>query len=293
MKKIHIVSPAKMIDKDCIDFAVDFFTKNGFDIDVATHALGQNNYFSGTDKERLHDFQQALDAEDVDFILCARGGYGSVRIIDSLDFSGLKKNPKLIIGFSDITVFHNHVHSNFSLPTLHASVPLNFKENTEAALSSLLNVLIKKPNKYQITSHSLNQLGLVEATIVGGNLSIIYSLIGTNSDIDISGKILFVEDIGEPIYAIDRMFYALEKSGKLKTLAALIVGGMTNIKDTEIPYNQSTEEIISSHTKKYNYPVCFNFPAGHISDNRAILLGSKAQLNITENGVDFSQDNFY
>lgn len=293
MNKIRIVSPAKMIEKDCIDFAVDFFSQHGFIVEVATHALGQNNYFSGTDKERLVDFQQALDADDVDFILCARGGYGSVRIIDDLDFTAIQKTPKLIIGFSDITVFHNHLHRNFGVPTLHATVPLNFKDNSEASLNSLLNVLAKKPNEYTIPGHSLNQVGEVEAIIVGGNLSILYSLIGTNSDIDLVGKILFVEDIGEPIYAIDRMFYALKKSGKLNNLAGLIVGGMTNIKDTEAPYNQSPEEIIHEHTSTYNYPVCFNFPAGHINDNRAILLGTKAKLRVSESGVNFWQENLY
>jgi len=237
-KKIHITAPAKVIDKACIDFAVDFFQKNGFEVSLAKHVLGQHNYFSGTDTERLADFQAALDDDTIDFILCARGGYGSVRIIDDLDFTKFLKKPKLIIGFSDITVFHNHIQTHFNLPTLHASVPLNFQSNSPEALQSLVNVLNGKPNKYEIAASKYNRSGEVKAVVVGGNLSIIYSLIGTNSDLNTDGKILFIEDIGEHIYALDRILYSLKKSNRLQKLAGLIVGGMTNIKDTEIPFGK-------------------------------------------------------
>lgn len=289
MKKIHITAPAKVIDKACIDFAVDFFQKNGFEVSLAKHVLGQHHYFSGTDAERLADFQTALDDDSLDFILCARGGYGSVRIIDDLDFTKFLKKPKLIIGFSDITVFHNHIHTHFNIPTLHASVPLNFQSNTPEALQSLVNVLNGKPNKYEIASSKHNRLGEVKAVVVGGNLSIVYSLIGTNSDLNTDGKILFMEDIGEHVYAIDRILYSLKKSGKLQKLAGLIVGGMTNIKDTEIPFGKNVEEVISEIVSPYDFPVCFNFPAGHIDDNRAIILGSMCVLKISEDAVQFEQ----
>lgn len=288
-KKIHIIAPAKVIDKACIDFAVDFLQKNGFEVSLAKHVLGQYNYFSGTDAERLADFQAALDDESIDFILCARGGYGSVRIIDDLDFTKFLKKPKLIIGFSDITVFHNHIQSHFNIPTLHASVPLNFQSNTPEALNSLVNVLNEKPNKYEIAPSKYNRSGEVKAVVVGGNLSIIYSLIGTNSDLNTDGKILFIEDIGEHIYAIDRILYSLKKSNKLQKLAGLIVGGMTNIKDTEIPFGKNVEEVISEIVAPYKFPVCFNFPAGHVDDNCAIILGKEALLVVTPDGATFQQ----
>jgi muramoyltetrapeptide carboxypeptidase len=288
-KKIHITAPAKVIDKACIDFAVDFFEKNGFEVSLAKHVLGQHNYFSGTDAERLADFQAALDDDSLDFILCARGGYGSVRIIDDLDFTKFVKRPKLIIGFSDITVFHNHIHTHFNLPTLHASVPLNFQSNSAEALQSLVNVLNGKENKYEITPSKYNRAGEAKAVVVGGNLSILYSLIGTNSDLTTDGKILFIEDIGEHIYAIDRILYSLKKSGKLQKLAGLLVGGMTNIKDTEIPFGKNVEEVISEIVAPYNFPVCFNFPAGHVDDNRAIACGKEARLMVRQNSVTFLQ----
>ncbi|MBI3136284.1 MAG: LD-carboxypeptidase [Bacteroidetes bacterium] len=288
-KKIHITAPAKVIDKACIDFAVDFLKKNGFAVSLAPHVLGKNNYFSGTDAERRADFQAALDDDSIDFILCARGGYGSVRIIDELDFSTFIKKPKLVIGFSDITVFHNHIHNHFNLPTLHASVPLNFQSNTPEALNSLLNVLNEKPNRYDIQPSRYNRNGKVQAIVVGGNLSILYSLIGTNSDLQTDGKILFIEDIGEHIYALDRILYSLKKSNKLQNLAGLIVGGMTNIKDTEIPFGKTMEDVISEIMAPYKFPVCFNFPAGHVDDNRAILLGKAATLVVETDAVRFEQ----
>lgn len=288
-KKIHIVSPAKTIERECVDFAVDFLTKNGFEVSLGKHVLGKNNYFAGTDAERLSDFQQALDDDSVDFILCARGGYGSVRIIDDLDFSHFVKKPKFIIGFSDITVFHSHIYQNFHLPTVHATVPLNFKSNTKEALDALLNVLNGQPNRYEIPVSPFNRDGLAEAEVVGGNLSIFHTLIGTPSDVVADGKILFIEDLFEPIYSIDRMMMALKRSGKLQNLAGLIVGGMTGIKDTEIPYGKTVEEVITEVVSPYKFPVCFNFPAGHIDDNRAVVLGMKARLQVAGNAVLFEQ----
>lgn len=289
MKKIRIVSPAKVIDKELVDYAVDFLQKNNFEVEVSKNALGKNNYFSGTDAERLADFQEALDDETLDFILCTRGGYGSVRIIDELDFSKFLQHPKLIIGFSDITVFHNHIHTHFGLPTLHATVPLNFKSNTPKALYSLINALNDNPMIYDFPASKFNRLGEVNAPLIGGNLSVLHSLIGTNSDIETSGKILFIEDIAEAIYAIDRMMFALKKSGKLEKLAGLIIGSMTNVKDSEIPFGKSVYEIISELVKPYSFPVCFDFPAGHIDDNRAMIFGKNASLKVLKDKVIFEQ----
>ncbi len=278
--KVRIVSPAKAIEGTLIDNAVSFLTKNGFDATVSENAKGQRNYFSGEDGTRLTDIQHAIDDFEVDVILCARGGYGCVRIVDRIDFSSLKRKQKLICGFSDITVFHSHIHSSLGLPTVHCTVPLNFGENSKEALDSLLNVLHRNSNEYSIAENALNRNGEANAVIVGGNLSILTSLIGTKSDLQTDGKILFIEDIGEPVYKIDRMMQTLKRSGKLSQLAALIVGGMTDVTDSAIPFGKSVQEVIAESVGAYKYPLCFDFPAGHISDNRALVLGKKAQISI-------------
>lgn len=289
MKKIIIVAPAKHIDKELIDYAYNYLSANGFEVSLGEHVSGSYNYFSATDSDRKNDFQQALDNEHMDVILCARGGYGSVRIIDALNFDMFLQKPKLIVGYSDITVFHNHIHANFNLPTIHATVPLNFKTNSNESLQSLLNVLNNVENEYEFKSNQFNIVGEVSAPVIGGNLSIIHNLIGTHSDIDTNDKILFIEDIGEAIYSIDRMMFALKRSGKLNKLKAVMVGGMTSIKDSEIPFGKSVEEVIHEIIQPLNIPLCFDFPAGHIDDNRAIILGHVAQLSIQENKVVFKQ----
>jgi len=289
MKKVRIVAPAKNIEEVHIDNAKQFLREKGFEVEIGTYTLGKHHYFSGTIAERLSDFQFALDDPSIDIILCARGGYGSVQLIDQLDFTKFKENPKLIVGYSDITVFHNHVPKHYNLPTVHATAPLNFSENTPEALDSFLNSLLGRSNTYHIAPTEWNVEGEVTAPLIGGNLAILHSLLGTNSDADYQDKILFVEEIGEAIYAVDRMFYAFEKAGKLKQIKGLIVGGMTNMKDSEIPYGMGVEEVILRHVSNYQIPVCFNFPAGHISDNRALIIGQQASLNVGPGGVTFEQ----
>ena len=289
MTKIRIISPAKAIEKEHVEFAKNFLESHSFEVEISSNCLGQNHYFSGTDQERLSDFQDALNDNSIDVILCARGGYGCIRIVDDLNFSNFIKHPKLIIGFSDVTVFHNHVHGNFGLPTVHASMPLNFSTNSIKSLQSIVDVINKKTLKYTLDRHSNNKNGIVEAKIIGGNLSIIYALIGTNSDIDFDNKILFIEDVGEYVYTIDRMMWALKKSGKLNKLAGLIVGGMTNIKDTETPFGKSVNEVILESVNHLEIPVCFDFPAGHLNDNRTIVFGKKTRLNVSEHTVVFEQ----
>jgi len=288
VKSIRIVSPAKAIDIKHLDFAIEFLTSKGYEVELSKFAAGSVNYFSGTDEERLADFQSAVNDESIDVILCSRGGYGAVRIVDSVDFSALKKSPKLIIGYSDITVFHSALN-RLDIESVHATVPLNFEENTTESLQSFFNVLSSSENRYEIESHSLNRQGKSKAPVVGGNLAVLASLIGTNSDISMDGKILFFEDIGEAVYAIDRMMWTLKKSGKLDKLAGLIVGRMTQMKDSEIPFGKSVEEVIRASVEDYEYPLCFNFPAGHIDDNRAIIFGREASLNVGGEGVEFLQ----
>jgi len=282
---IRIVSPAKAISKDLINSAIALLEGHNFTVEVSENASGQHHYFSGTDEERLADFQAAINDENVDIILCARGGYGAIRIVDQINYSALKKKPKLIVGFSDITVFHHHINRYLRIPSLHATMPLNFNHNSKESITSLVRAMNGETNLYEIPGHESNLAGKAEGELIGGNLAIIYALIGTNSDIDFSDKILFIEDVGEYIYTIDRMLWALEKSGKLNKLKGLIVGGMTNINDTEIAFGQSVSEIILERVSVYGYPVCFDFPAGHLDDNRALVLGRKAMLTVTKKSV--------
>lgn len=289
MKKIKIISPAKSIDKEYVFYAKLFLEKKGFEVEIGKHCLGQHHYFSGTDEERASDFQNAIDDDSIDYILCARGGYGCIRIIDKIDFTKFKTKPKLIFGFSDVTVFHNHINTHFNLPTVHSTTPLNFKINTKASLNALINIFNQQPNTYKIDAHPLNKIGKVTAELVGGNLSILHSLIGTNSDVSFNNKILFIEDLAESIYAIDRMMWALKKSNKLNKIVGLIVGGFTKIKDTDPSFGKSVNNIILEHIKHLNIPICFNFPAGHIDDNRAIILGHEATLTVDTNRAIFKQ----
>lgn len=288
MKKIRIVSPAKAIDERHIDFAEGFLRSKGFEVEVGRFAKGRHHYFSGTDEERILDMQEALDAPDVDVILCSRGGYGSVRIIDELDFRGFLRNPKLILGYSDITVFHNRL-VRMGYESVHCTAPLNFEDNTQAALDSMVKILNEESVEYTISAHSLNRSGQLKEKIVGGNLSVFCGLIGTDDEVDAKGKVLFIEEVGEAIYEIDRMMYQLKKSKILKGLDGLIVGGMTNLKDSEVPFGQTVDAIIREAVEEYDYPLCFNFPAGHIPDNRAIVFGKLARLQVTDSGAIFKQ----
>ncbi len=289
MKKIRIVSPAKHIEQKHLTYAQTFLQEKGFTVDLGEFAGGQHNYFSGTIEQRVADFQAALNDEDVNVILCSRGGYGCVQLLEHLDFSALKQHPKLIVGYSDVTVLHCHLTKHYNITTLHATAPLNFAANSPAALSSLVEALKLRPLSYTVEAHYSNLVGKATGHVIGGNLAILYSLIGTDSDPNYANKILFIEEIGEAYYSIDRMFYALKKSGKLSQLKGLIVGGMTNMKDSAVPYGSTAEEIILSHVSSLDIPVCFNFPVGHITDNRAIYVGKIAQLDVQPDGVRFSQ----
>lgn len=288
MKKIRIVSPAKSIDPALIEYAKNWFTDAQYEVEVGKYAAGSHNYFSGTDEERLFDFQSALNDEEGGIILCSRGGYGSVRILDQLNWSKFLRYPKLICGYSDVTVFHNKMN-RMGYPSLHCSAPLNFKDNSEEALNSLQTAIKGGTNSYEFENDKHNRIGTIEAEIVGGNLAILSTLCGTDDELDTDGKILFIEDIGEAIYSIDRMMWQLKKAGKLKKLDALIIGGMTNTKDSEVPFGKTATEVIAESVSEYDFPVAFNFPAGHINDNRAILFGAKARLEVANSGSTFTQ----
>jgi muramoyltetrapeptide carboxypeptidase len=282
--KIAIISTARKISSEELKAAVDCFYRWGFDVIYGKNLLKEEHQFSGTDHERAEDLQWALDDENIKAVVCARGGYGTVRIIDRIDFSKFKANPKWIVGYSDITVLHEHIHSNFDIETLHAVMPINFPDdgNENEAIISLKNVLLNEKLKYAIPSFPMNRKGKANGQLIGGNLSIIYSLIGSASDINTDGKILFIEDLDEYLYHIDRMMMNLKRNGKLAKLAGLIVGGMSEMKDNTVPYGKTAEEIIADAVAEYHYPVCFQFPCGHQQDNRALIIGRKAQLKVDE-----------
>lgn len=259
----------------------------GFTTKVGTTIGQQYHYFSGTDEERIEDFQHMLDDENVKAILCARGGYGISRIIDKLDFTRFKEIPKWIIGFSDVTVLHSHIYRNYYISTLHAPMANAFNEDgfKNEYVQSLRHALGGKKIKYQVKHHEFNRKGEAIGELVGGNLALLTHLVGTDSDVKTKGRILFIEDVGEYLYNIDRMMYQLKRSGKLDKLAGLIVGGFTDMKDTERPFGQTAYEIIRDAVAEYDYPVCFDFPVSHEKVNYALKIGVGYKLKVGKNKV--------
>jgi muramoyltetrapeptide carboxypeptidase len=277
--RIGIVACARKISREELQPACDMFKSMGLEVVFGKNLFKEDHQFSGTDAERAEDLQMMLDDTSIKAVISARGGYGTVRIIDKIDFTQFKKNPKWIIGYSDITVLHSHIH-NFGIETLHATMPINFGKNSEA-VETLRAALFGEKLNYEVVSHSLNRKGNAEGELVGGNLSLMYALNGSGSDIDTKGKILFIEDLDEYLYHIDRMMISMKRSGKLEGLKGLVVGGMSDMKDNLVPFGKTAEEIISDAVKEYNFPVCFNFPAGHIDRNLALIFGRKVKLMIT------------
>ncbi len=263
------------------------FAEWGFKIQLGSTVGKQYKYFSGDDEQRLQDLQQMLDDKNIKAIFCARGGYGLSRIIDRLSFKKLKKSPKWIIGFSDITVLHYHLLARLNIACLHAPMAAAFNNHgyKNIYIHSLKESLLGKLSRYHASTHLFNKTGKAKGRLVGGNLSIIAHLTGTASEVKTKGKILFIEDVGEYIYNVDRMLYQLKRSGQLKELAGLIVGGFTDMKNTTIPYGQSAEEVIRDMVQEYNYPVCFNFPVSHDTENFALKCGLKHELTVNNNKV--------
>lgn len=278
---IGIISTARKISKEELLPATTFFEKQGFKVVFGTNLFCEDRQFSGTDEQRASDLQEMLDNSEVKSIICARGGYGSVRIIDKIDFSNFIQNPKWICGYSDVTVLHSHIH-NLGIQTLHSTMPLNFPKDglVNESMKSMMNALKGERLSYLIPYHKFNRIGNTSGVICGGNLSILYSLNSTPSDIQTDGKILFIEDLDEYLYHIDRMMMNLKRSGKLAHLAGLIIGGMSDMNDNTIPFGKTAEEIVYEAVAEYNYPVCFGFPAGHIAENYALKLGGIVKLSI-------------
>lgn len=287
---IGILSTARKIAKEELKFSITLFESWGLHV-VLGETIGAEDFqFAGSDDLRAKDFQNMLNNTNIKAIICARGGYGTVRILDKLDFTKFMLKPKWIVGYSDITILHTHINTYLHVATLHASMPINFEQNTKESLDSIQNVLFGKSLHYNIESNKNNSLGKTEGEIVGGNLSILYSILGTKSGFNPDHKILFIEDLDEMLYHIDRMVLALKRAGKFNKLKALIVGGMSDMRDTTIkngfksdnPFGKTAIEIIQEHTAEYNFPVCFEFPAGHSNKNLALPFGSEASIEITK-----------
>ncbi len=286
--KIGIISPARKITLNELDPAIKTIESWKLKVELGSNLFEVDNQFSGTIEQRSTDLQTMIDDDSIKAILCARGGYGTVQIIDNIDFSKLKNNPKWIVGYSDVTVLHSHLNK-LGIASLHATMPINFKTNAKESLASLKNGLFGNENNILCGPHPFNKFGKVEAEVVGGNLSILYSLLGSNSDVDTDGKILFIEDLDEYLYHIDRMMMNLKRNGKFTKLKGLVVGGMSDMNDNTIPFGKTAEEIILEYIKEFDFPVCFNFPAGHLDDNRTLVFGKECILEINENGVILKQ----
>lgn len=276
---VGISAPARKISEAELLPSIKILQSWGLKVKLGKHIYAAYHQFAGDDELRKADIQTMLDDAEVKAVFSARGGYGAVRVIDKLDFSYFSKHPKWICGYSDVTVFHSHIHRQTGIETLHCTMPINFEKDVEST-ALLKKALFGEIISYKYAPHSLNVAGESEGTLVGGNLSLLYALAGTPSDIDTKGKILFLEDLDEYLYHIDRMMMQLKRGGKLSGLKGLVIGGFSEMKDNTVPFGKTAEEIIKDAVKEYNYPVSFGFPAGHDTKNYPLFIGRKAKLSV-------------
>jgi muramoyltetrapeptide carboxypeptidase len=277
---IAIVATARKNIDDNLKPAISWLKNWGLEVVIGNTIGLDNNQLAGTDEQRAADFQKQLDNPNIKAIWCVRGGYGTVRMIDFLDFTKFKQSPKWIIGFSDVTVLHSHLNT-MGYASIHGIMPVSSKA-TEEAKESLRKALFGEHLEYTVPCDQMNRYGSAKGELVGGNLSILYSLLGSESAIDCHDKILFIEDLDEYLYHIDRMMMNLKRNGCLESLKGIIVGGMTKMHDNEIPWGKNVLEIIDDVTKKYNIPIIYNFPAGHMADNHALVLGKQVAIEVND-----------
>ena len=292
--RVAIVAPARKISHTEMDAAVNLLRSWQLEVVLPDHLFDSDHQFAGSDATRAETLQQQLDDPDIGAIFCARGGYGTVRIIDHLDFNRFCQKPKWIVGYSDITVLHSHIHRHYGIETLHATMPINIPDDAVdrhyPATDTLRQALFGGSLEYSCAPHPLNRTGTAQGELVGGNLSMLYSLCGSPSDISTRGKILFIEDLDEYLYHIDRMMMNLKRSGHLEGLAGLLVGQMSDMHDNTILFGRTAEEIVSDAVAEYGYPVSFNFPAGHNgTDNHALVLGRETHLTVADTATSLTQ----
>lgn len=289
--KIGIIAPARKVTPSEMEPGIKFLQSKGFEVVTGKNLYGDHNQFSGTDNERAADFQSMIDDKSIKAIIAARGGYGAMRIIDSVELDPLLDNPKWFCGFSDITVMHSHFNNYLGMETVHSNMIYNLQDDLfdSGSAESMINALQGEKIHYAFDVkdgfRSMNKQGGSEGSLVGGNLSLLYALNGSASDLDTRGKILFIEDLDEYLYHIDRMMMALKRTGKLEHLVGLVVGDMKDMKDNTIPFGKTAEEIILSHVRDYEFPVCFGFPSGHAKQNMALVLGREVDFNVAEDSV--------
>ena len=282
---VAIVAPAGRVDREKVEAALTMLHKWNFDVELGQNLFQQYYNFAGNDQQRASDLQTMMDNPKVKAILCARGGYGTLRILDQLDFTTFQQHPKWLIGFSDITVLHAHLNNVLQIPSIHGAMTGAFL-NSPASVESLRRIIFGDPINYHLPSLStLNRNGSGEGILIGGNISLLYALNGSPEEIKTEGKILFLEEIGEYLYHLDRMLWQFKRAGKLSKLAGLIIGGLTDMKDNPIPFGLSAQEIIYEHIKEYDYPVCFDFPTGHDNNNQALILGTRVSLQVNANSI--------
>jgi muramoyltetrapeptide carboxypeptidase len=288
---IGIVCPSGFMPEDKFRTAIDILQQWGFKVKCGKTAGHQFHYFAGTDEERLQDLQEMMDDDSVNAIFCARGGYGLSRIIDEINFKKFIKHPKWIIGYSDITVLHAHIFQQFKIATLHAPMAGAFNEEQykNKYVQSLKNALSGKATEYSVKANRLNRQGECEGRLVGGNLALVAHLVGSASSFNTKNKILFLEDIGEYLYNIDRMMIQLKRSGMLDKLAGLIFGGFTELKDTTVPFGATIKDILQHHVQEYDYPVCYDFPVSHEKENYALKIGVRHRLSVTAQSVQLTE----
>jgi muramoyltetrapeptide carboxypeptidase len=285
--KVAVVCPANKLKKS-IAPAITLLENWGLRVITGKSITGDHFNFAGNDELRAADIQTFLDDDSIKAIIAGRGGYGGIRIIDKLDFSAFNKDPKWIVGFSDTTTFLSHTLAALNTQSIHGQMLASFETGTALSIETLRKALFGETLKYIYSSSFKNRPGHTEGILIGGNLSILVAMQGSISEMDYTDKILFLEDVGEQEYAIDRMLRMLKRAGKLAGLKGLIVGAFNDIKPEEIPFGQTPEELILEIVREYDYPVCFNFPAGHIADNHALIIGSTAILDIKNNEVILS-----
>lgn len=289
-EKVILVATARKILQKELKIAVELL-KSWNLVPILGTTIGlEDDQYAGTDSQRIKDFQAALDNPEIKAIWCARGGYGTVRLIDHLNFYKFVKYPKWIAGYSDVTVLHSHIHK-IGFQTLHSTMPVSLEDNTPQAIETLRKGLFgEKPDFTYPTANALNRKGKASGTLVGGNLSILYSLCGSTSSLDTEGKIFFIEDLDEYLYHIDRMMMNLKRNGMLDHCAGMVIGGMTKMHDNRIPFGKTAQEIVLDAIKDCNFPVAFDFPAGHVDDNRALILGSEVTLEVTATNASITYE---
>ena len=281
--KVAIVASARKVTEQEMAPCINMLESWGLEVVPGDNLYAMQDQYAGSDEMRASDLQKMLDDESIKGILFARGGYGTVRTVDLLDFYSFSQNPKWLIGYSDVTVFHSHMHAMYDIETVHGPMAINFAENNEG-IAALKQVLFGDAPAFEMGGHERNREGIGQGMLVGGNLSLLYSLKGSISDIETAGRILFIEDLDEYLYHIDRMMMNLKRSGMLSNLQGLVVGGMTDMNDNDVPFGKTAEEIVADAVADFEYPICFNFPAGHIKGNMPLILGRQVKLSISSNG---------